>query len=252
MSPRVKPKNRPADDVAAARRAALDRGVQVRSTVSEREAEASYERVIAAAQIDPVPSPEPYGPGPHHSWFMDQAFAHASPETMRGTILPPLVDLQAARSRLAVVQGLERRDLTTTVTDGGNFVPSGVPGFIGDAFAAAVRTAARRCPGILPVRDLRTRHVPQGPRITTGATTAVHGTREHVGGRDGPRRGVGHQPDHHDQRGVGPQPAARPIRAGHGRRGAGNRARPRPGRRPGPATAPRARARQGRCSASSP
>ena len=102
---------------------------------------------MAADEINPVPSPEPYGPGSKRSWFADMAYANASPEAMRGAVPPPIVgSVQGARLRLAVA-GLERRDLTHDRDRRGKLlVPSGVPGFIGDAFAAAVRQSAPLAP----------------------------------------------------------------------------------------------------------
>jgi hypothetical protein len=115
-----------------------------------------------------------YGPDSERSWFLDCAFANAGDTILREVIPPPNVGSQAeAMQRLASV-GRERRDLTTTATAGGNFVPSGSPpSYVAEAFAVGARNAA------VLASSLRSEPLPPSGmtvttgRLTTGGTTVV-------------------------------------------------------------------------------
>ena len=64
MSPKVKP----ADAVAAARRAALDRGLEVRSNLDEEDSVELVNRAMATNLTDPSSGPSPYQPDSPHSF----------------------------------------------------------------------------------------------------------------------------------------------------------------------------------------
>jgi hypothetical protein len=119
----------------------------------------------------------PYGPGTDRSWFLDLAYSVGDPRTMP---LPPNLvgSAEAAQERLQRVHGgIERRDLSTTVTAGGNFVPTGSPpSYVADAFAASAR-AASVMSDVLPYRPLPpTGMALKTPRVTTSATVAIQAT----------------------------------------------------------------------------
>jgi HK97 family phage major capsid protein len=148
-----------------------------------READAAFSRAVTAQQIDPAISPEPYGPHSTRSWFADIAWATATPQARRNLPPPPptVGSPQQAERRLRAVSVLEQRshrereqrDLTTTVTAGGNFVP---PAYIGEAFADGVRSVGVLT-DILPTEPLIERGmVLTTPRITTGASVAPQAT----------------------------------------------------------------------------
>ncbi|MEP6978049.1 MAG: hypothetical protein ABI948_08350, partial [Thermoleophilia bacterium] len=116
----------------------------------------------------------PYGPGSERSWFLDLAWASGAEGALRDELPPALVgDVGEARGRLGKVSGAEYRDLSTGATTGGGFVPSGPPGFIGDAFAASARATSvlgTELPQeVLPDKGMTLK----SPRITTGAAVAV-------------------------------------------------------------------------------
>jgi HK97 family phage major capsid protein len=133
-----------------------------------------------------------YGPGAPFSFFRDLAsvaadnaavgagIADGDPRATRmvSPEIPSRIhgSTDEARARLATV-GVERRDLSSTLTAGGNFVlnftPTAAPGYVGRAFAAAVRQKA-------VVANLL-HHEPLPPsgvkvettRLTTGTAVAV-------------------------------------------------------------------------------
>lgn len=133
-----------------------------------------------------------YGPGAPYSFFRDLAsvaadnaavgsgIAAGDPRATRmiSSEIPSRIhgSTDEARTRLATV-GVERRDLSSSLTAGGNFVlnftPTAAPGYVGRAFAAAVRQKA-------VVANLL-RHEPLPPsgvkiettRLTTGTAVAV-------------------------------------------------------------------------------
>ncbi len=159
MSPRLGPKTQVDEQVSAA---AKEYGV---------EKEAALERAARKHGLITVREPSPYGIGSDHSYFLDLAYASDDSQSPP----PPIVgDVSAAHKRLQAVG--ERRDLTTTVTAGGNFVPTGAPAYVGDHFAAAARAAATMA-NVLPFEPLpETGMVLKTPRMTTGTSTAVMAT----------------------------------------------------------------------------
>jgi hypothetical protein len=161
MSPRLGPKSYGEH---------VDEQERIRAAAREFAAdkEASLERVSRKHGITSVREPSPYGSGSEHSYFLDLAYAVADIPSPP----PPIVgDVAAARKRLQSVA--ERRDLTTTVTAGGNFVPTGTPAYVGEKFAAAARAAATMAT-VLPFEPLpETGMTVKAPRITSGTSTAV-------------------------------------------------------------------------------
>lgn len=173
MSPRVKPKPR-ATTVEYQRH--LDEAQNIREAARDFRVEQqdAIERVLHRFGL-PASSVNDgaYGDG-KNSWFLDAAFANASDTLLRDLIPPPNVGSQAeAMQRLASV-GRERRDLTTTATAGGNFVPSNSPpSYVADAFAVGARNAA------VLASQLRSEALPpvgmtvSTARFSTGGTTVV-------------------------------------------------------------------------------
>lgn len=71
----------------------------------------------------------------------------------------------------------EERAGTTSSTAGGGFIPTGVPAYVGDHFAAAAR-AASRLAHLLPVEPLPASGMDiHQPRMTTGTVVAVQATQ---------------------------------------------------------------------------
>lgn len=179
MSPRVRPKRRPADAVREAQRQALLRGVTPRSVLAE-DPDAIFRRAVSAHQLDRPLSPTPYGGESSHSWFADVAWQSVTAETLRGLPPPPnmIGSPQQAELRLRTASVLEQRshrkreqrDLTTTATAGGSFVP---PAHIAEAFAEGIRATAVLT-DVLPTEPLPEKGmVLTTPRITTPASAAV-------------------------------------------------------------------------------
>ena len=173
MSPRVKPR---ATTVEYQRH--LDGQENVRDAARHFavEKDAAMERTLRKFGL-PVSSSGDgaYSLGSERSWFLDSAFAIAGDTTLRGLIPPPIVGSQGeAFERLRSIGGRERRDLTTTATAGGNFVPSGSPpSYVANAFAVGAHNKA------VLASQLRSEPLPPtGMTITTGristpASTAV-------------------------------------------------------------------------------
>jgi hypothetical protein len=123
-----------------------------------------------SARSDGVYRPDPEGP----SWFLDRAWASGA-DVLRDFVPPPTVQGPGeARHRLSSV---EKRDLTTAASDGGNFVPTGSPpSYVASAFATAARNAA------VLASQLRVEPLPttgmtiSAPRLSGGATTTVMAT----------------------------------------------------------------------------
>ncbi len=108
---------------------------------------------------------EPTAPAASWSWILDSAFANFGDTTLRSLIPPPQVGSQEeARSRLRTVRGREARDLSTTATQGGGFVPSGSPpSYLAAAFAVGAHNKA------VLASSLRSEDLPpSGMTITTG------------------------------------------------------------------------------------
>jgi len=171
VSPRVVPKSREfaerLDEQERYRDAAHDFAV---------EREEALERVQQRHGIQTSRGPSPYGAGSDHSFFADLMWSAGGEDQLRSVIPPPYIGSVAeARKRLASLG--ERRDISVTAGAGGdfalNFTPTAAPGFVGAAFAAAVRAKA--------VVASLLHHEPLPPagvkiettRITTGTAAAV-------------------------------------------------------------------------------
>src|SRR5262249_40040513 len=75
-----------------------------------------------------------------------------------------------ARRRLG---SYEARDLSTTATAGGDFVPTGVPAYVGDDYATALRNRSV-LQSILTTRPLPDKGMTvKTPRLSTGTAVAV-------------------------------------------------------------------------------
>jgi len=119
------------------------------------------------------------GDGEYHlgglrSFFQDLAWSSQAAE-MLGSVPPPTVG-SVAQARARVDQ-VEKRDLTTSATDGGGFLGNGaVPGYIAAEFALAMRTHAQIA-SVLKHADLpASGMVVTSPRLSTGTSTAVQAT----------------------------------------------------------------------------
>lgn len=164
MSPRVKPR---ATTVEYQRHLDEQQNVRDAARAFAGEKEAAMERTLRRFGLPASSSGDgAYGPFGERSWFLDSAFAVAGDTTLRGLIPPPIVGSQeeALQALRSVNGGRERRDLTTTVTAGGNFVPSGSPpSYVADAFAVGAHNRA------VLASQLRSEPLPPtGMTITTG------------------------------------------------------------------------------------
>jgi len=118
----------------------------------------------------------PYRVGSERSFFADMLWSAGGEDQLRGQIPPPYIgDVAAARKRLSFAT--ERRDLSVTAGAGGdfalNFTPTAAPGYVGAAFAAAVRAKAVVA-GLLHHEKLPPHGVKiETTRLTTGAAAAV-------------------------------------------------------------------------------
>lgn len=172
MSPRVKPRT-PSTytdhlDEQVRQRAAAEQFAHDRDEALER---AARDHGLAGGGR----APSPYGVGSERSFFLDLVWAAGGEEQLRGQVPPPIVGSSGeARARLtATTTKSEYRDLTTTSTQGGGFVPTGPPAFIGEAFAEAAR-ASSVMSATLPVEPLSDKGMTlKTPRIVTGASTST-------------------------------------------------------------------------------
>ena len=101
---------------------------------------------------------------------MDLIWATGGADQLRGQVPPPIVgDINEARRRVTS----ERRDLTTSATAGGGFVPTGSPptSAKGSLLPLELPRRWRPCFPFEPLAD--TGMVVKTPRITTGTSTAV-------------------------------------------------------------------------------
>lgn len=165
MSPTYVPKTREY-------REQVDKDARISAAADEYAAEtdAALARVSEKHGLRGVREPSPYEIGTDRSYFLDLIWATGGADQLRGQVPPPIVgDINEARRRVTS----ERRDLTTSATAGGGFVPTGSPAYIGERFAAAARAAATMA-DVLPFEPLAdTGMVVKTPRITTGTSTAV-------------------------------------------------------------------------------
>jgi hypothetical protein len=156
------------------------------------------ERTVARHRLN-RPTMCPYTSDPEQSYFRDltslaletsrrSAAIVAGVDRLYGSLGDPGAmrdnlhgGVPEARARLAQLGRhlTERRDLTTSTTDGGGFVPT-APVHVAAAFAASVR-ARGTLPSVLPVEPLPERGMTIAtPRITTGLD-ADTGTTENTG-----------------------------------------------------------------------
>lgn len=174
MSPRVKPRAR---SVEFQRH--LDEREDLRDAAADF-ARGKGEALESTLQRFGLPSSSTRGNGAYtdsdHSWFLDLAFATGGDRLLRDMPAPPIVGSpEEAWERLRSVQGgRERRDLSTTATAGGGFVPTNsAPSYVADSFGIAAHNAA-----VLSAA-LGTREIPptgttiSTGRISTGASTTV-------------------------------------------------------------------------------
>lgn len=143
-------------------------------------------RIPERIAVEPRPV---YGPDSTHSYFRDRATVdaadqHDSEARFAGpgpTGSPGLFDAHAvhgglvdARRRLASV---ERRDIDTGLGSGGFVAAGGVPGFVSELFATALRAgaplAAALAGGELPRGEMTIRT----PRVATGVSAAIQATQ---------------------------------------------------------------------------
>lgn len=156
------------------------------TSVRDRELAGRIERSVRAMRR-PTVTVCPYLADPNQSYFRDRLvlqrgidqFRQAAWRIDSGFLATPLHGgLKEARDRLRQLDRHldETRDLTTTLTDGGGFVPTGAPAHIAEAFAAACR-ARGVLPTVLPVVPLPERGMTvKTPRITTGVPTEPQAT----------------------------------------------------------------------------
>ena len=153
-----------------------------RNTQLTRAIESAVERMRATPTPEPEPAYTPTGP---HSYFrdlwvlaVDNAMVNrAVASGMRierlgdpGLPHPVHGGVEEARERLGRLWR-EQRDLTTTATAGGGFVPT-APRYVAEAFSSSVRANAA-LPFVFPVLDLPEKGMTVGtPRLTTGMDTS--------------------------------------------------------------------------------
>jgi HK97 family phage major capsid protein len=152
-----------------------DKEARIGAAVEEYAAEkdAAFARVSQRHGLWSVREPSAYGPSSDRSYFLDLVWATGGADQLRGQTPPPIVgNVSEALRRVTS----EQRDLTTSATAGGGFVPTGSPAYIGEKFAAAARAAATLAT-VLPFEPLAdTGMVVKTPRVTTGTSTAVMAT----------------------------------------------------------------------------
>ena len=171
MSPRVVPKSREYADH-------LDERERIRAAAHDYAIEtgAALERVNERHGIQTSRGPSQYGVGSDHSFFADLMWSAGGEDQLRSVIPPPYIgSVGEARKRLSALS--EQRDISVTAGAGGdfalNFTPTAAPGFVGAAFAAAVREKAVVA-SLLHHEPLPSVGVKiETTRITTGTAAAV-------------------------------------------------------------------------------
>jgi len=155
------------------------------------------ENTVERMRRTPTPGTEnPYTPHGAHSWFRDllelafREHERNAAHEARLAGIPVRHDrvggsghfphhvhggVEEAERRLRQLGKhlLETRDLTTTATDGGGFIPAGVPAHVSDAFMLAARSRGV-LPSVFPREPLPDKGmVVKTPRISSGADTAA-------------------------------------------------------------------------------
>lgn len=162
---------------------------------SKAELQARIERTVAHHRLNrPRVTASPYTPDGPYSYYRDllstglEASYREAAVRAGAELMGPIGDpgflrnnlhggIPEARARLNQLHRhlVETRDLTTTATDGGGFIPT-APVHIADAFAASVRNRGT-LPFVLPVKPLPEKGMTVAtPRITTGLDTEVNTT----------------------------------------------------------------------------